>query len=112
VAGSPAGAIAWPEIRRYWNQTGSKGSGSSYEVPSRQRTPEGILIQRRQVFVETLRDDASLFKSISNLTFQDERVACFENAARHLRPGGRFVIETNVTCLRQVPPGSPTVPFA
>jgi SAM-dependent methyltransferase len=37
-----------------------------------------------------------VFNTISNLTSQNEQVACFENAARHLRPGGRFVIETNV----------------
>ena len=32
-----------------------------------------------------------VFNTITNLTSQDEQVACFENAARHLRPGGRFV---------------------
>jgi len=37
-----------------------------------------------------------VFNTIQNLTTQDEQVACFENAARHLRPGGRFVIETSV----------------
>ena len=43
-----------------------------------------------------------VFNTIMNLTTQDEQVACFENAARHLRPGGRFVIETIVPSLRQV----------
>lgn len=33
-----------------------------------------------------------VFNSISNLRTQAEQVACFRNAARHLRPGGRFVI--------------------
>ena len=47
-----------------------------------------------------------------NLTSQDEQVACFENAARHLRPGGRFVIENSVPSLRQLPPGNSGVPFA
>ena len=53
-----------------------------------------------------------VFNTITNLTSQDEQVACFENAARHLRSGGRFVIETNVPALRRLPPGSPGVPFA
>jgi SAM-dependent methyltransferase len=53
-----------------------------------------------------------VFNTITNLTSQDEQVACFENAARHLRPGGRFVIETGVPGLRQLPPGSMGVPFA
>jgi SAM-dependent methyltransferase len=53
-----------------------------------------------------------VFNTIMNLTTQDEQVACFENAARHLRPGGRFVIETIVPGLRRLPPGNSGVPFA
>jgi SAM-dependent methyltransferase len=53
-----------------------------------------------------------VFNTISNLTTQDEQVACFENAARHLRPGGRFVIENGVPDLRRLPPGNAAVPFA
>jgi SAM-dependent methyltransferase len=34
-----------------------------------------------------------VFNTISNLLTQDAQVECFRNAARHLRPGGRFVIE-------------------
>jgi SAM-dependent methyltransferase len=34
-----------------------------------------------------------VFNTIMNLTTQDEQVACFQNAAAHLEPGGRFVIE-------------------
>jgi SAM-dependent methyltransferase len=52
-----------------------------------------------------------VFNTIDNLTSQDEQVECFENAARHLRPGGRFVIENNVPALRRLPPGNPGVPF-
>ncbi len=53
-----------------------------------------------------------VFDTITNLTSQDEQVACFENAARHLRPGGRFVIENGVPGLRRLPPGNAGVPFA
>jgi SAM-dependent methyltransferase len=53
-----------------------------------------------------------VFNTISNLTAQDEQVACFQNAARHLRPGGRFVIENGVPGLRRLPPGNAGVPFA
>jgi SAM-dependent methyltransferase len=53
-----------------------------------------------------------VFNTITNLTTQDEQVACFENAARHLRPGGRFVIETSVPGLRQLPRGNSGVAFA
>jgi SAM-dependent methyltransferase len=43
--------------------------------------------------------------AISNLLTQGEQVACFRNAARHLVPGGRFVIELWVPELRKLPPG-------
>ncbi len=46
-----------------------------------------------------------VFNTISNLLTQEEQVACFRNAARHLAPGGRFVIELWVPELRRLPPG-------
>jgi hypothetical protein len=42
---------------------------------------------------------------------QDEQVQCFRNAARHLRPGGRFVIELWVPELRKLTPGQQAVVF-
>lgn len=50
-----------------------------------------------------------VFNTISNLLTQAEQVACFRNAARHLEPGGRFVIELWVPELRKLPPGQPGV---
>jgi SAM-dependent methyltransferase len=46
-----------------------------------------------------------VFNTIANLLTQAEQVACFRNAARHLVPGGRFVIELWVPELRRLPPG-------
>ena len=46
-----------------------------------------------------------VFNTITNLTTQEEQVACFRNAAAHLEPGGHFVIEVFVPELRRVPPG-------
>ena len=46
-----------------------------------------------------------VFNTISNLQTQAEQVACFRNAARHLVPGGRFVIELWVPELRRLPLG-------
>ena len=48
-----------------------------------------------------------VFNTISNLLTQQEQVACFRNAARHLGAGGRFVIELWVPELRRLPPGVP-----
>ncbi|QRP43176.1 class I SAM-dependent methyltransferase [Amycolatopsis sp. FDAARGOS 1241] len=46
-----------------------------------------------------------VYNTISNLLTQAEQVECFRNAARHLTPGGRFVIELGVPELRVLPPG-------
>ena len=53
-----------------------------------------------------------VFNTISNLLTQDEQVECFRNAARHLVPGGRFVIELGVPGLRLLPPGQTAAAFA
>ncbi len=49
--------------------------------------------------------------TIMNLTPQEEQVACFENVARHLEPGGCFVIEVIVPALQRLPRGERFVPF-
>jgi SAM-dependent methyltransferase len=49
--------------------------------------------------------------TIMNLTTQDEQVACFQNAAAHLEPGGCFVIEVLVPGLRRLPSGERFQPF-
>jgi len=52
-----------------------------------------------------------VWNGISNLRTQEEQVACFRNAARHLAAGGRFVVELFVPPLRLFPPGQLAVPF-
>jgi SAM-dependent methyltransferase len=37
-----------------------------------------------------------VYNTIGNLLTQDDQVACFQNAARHLHPGGVFVLECRV----------------
>jgi SAM-dependent methyltransferase len=46
-----------------------------------------------------------VFNTINNLTTREAQVACFRNVARHLAPGGRFVIEVGVPGLRRLPAG-------
>jgi SAM-dependent methyltransferase len=53
-----------------------------------------------------------VWNSISNLRTQQEQVQCFRNAARHLSPGGRFVIELWVPPVRRLPPGQLAAPMA
>jgi SAM-dependent methyltransferase len=52
-----------------------------------------------------------VYNTISNLLTQAEQVSCFRNAARHLVPGGRFVIELGVPELRKLPPGQQATVF-
>jgi SAM-dependent methyltransferase len=52
-----------------------------------------------------------VWNSLGNLGTQAEQVACFANAARHLRPGGHFVIELWIPGIRRLPPGQTAVPF-
>jgi hypothetical protein len=52
-----------------------------------------------------------VYNTITNLLTQESQVACFENAAAHLEPGGCFVVETFVPSLRRLPVGDRFVPF-
>ena len=52
-----------------------------------------------------------VFNTIGNLTSQDAQVACFQNVAAHLEPGGRFVIEVGVPQLQRLPPAETVRPF-
>jgi len=53
-----------------------------------------------------------VFNGISNVLTQERQIAVFENAARHLVPGGRFLIELWVPDLRTLPPGRTGSVFA
>ena len=46
-----------------------------------------------------------VYNTIMNVTTQDGQVAVFRNAAEHLEPGGRFVIEVMIPQLQRLPPG-------
>lgn len=52
-----------------------------------------------------------VWNSIGNVRTQDEQAAVFANAARHLAPGGRFVLELWIPPIRRLPPGQLAAPF-
>ena len=52
-----------------------------------------------------------VFNTIGNPRTPAEQVECFRNAARHLPPGGRFVVEVGVPPVRQLVPGQTAVAF-
>lgn len=49
--------------------------------------------------------------TITNLTTQEEQIRAFRNAAVHLQPGGRFLVENYVPNLQRLPPGETTSVF-
>jgi SAM-dependent methyltransferase len=53
-----------------------------------------------------------VWNGLSNLRTQAEQVQCFRNAAHHLRPGGRFVVELWVPPIQRLTPGESVVPMS
>jgi SAM-dependent methyltransferase len=110
------GRVALPLARRGLDVTGIELSADM--LAELRRAPGSDLIHAIEGDMATTRVEGEfslvylVFNTITNLTTQDEQVACFENAARHLAPGGRFVIENGVPALRRLPPGAVGVPFA
>lgn len=76
---------------------------------------ERISLAHGDMTTTTVCSDATLvylvFNTITNLRTQEQQVACFRNAAAHLAPGGRFVIENNVPLLHRLAPGETIRPF-
>jgi len=52
-----------------------------------------------------------VWNSIMNLRSQEAQVACVRNAAAHLEPGGRFVVEIMVPELQRLPAGETFLAF-
>lgn len=52
-----------------------------------------------------------VFNTINNLESLEAQMDCFANAARHLEPGGAFVVEVGVPQLQRLPEGERYVPF-
>lgn len=52
-----------------------------------------------------------VWNGLGNVRTQAEQVQVFRNAARHLEPGGRFVIELWIPGIRRMPPGQTAAPF-
>ncbi len=110
------GRIALPLI-----EAGVRVSGielSSAMVEELRKKPGGADIEVALGDMTTTQIDGAfslvmlVFNTISNLTAQDAQVACFENAAAHLRPGGRFVVENQVPPLQRLPFGETLLAFA
>jgi len=78
-------------------------------VAELRRKTEGIPVEIGDMTTTRVEGTFSLvyivFNSIFNLRTQDAQVACFENAAAHLEPGGAFVVELMVPEVQRLPRG-------
>jgi SAM-dependent methyltransferase len=107
--GIGTGRVAVPLVQRGVPVSGIDLSRAM--VAKLREKPEGESIDVTIGDIATTRVDGSfslvyvVFNTFENLTTQEAQVACFQNAAAHLRPGGSFVIELAVPGLRRLPPG-------
>jgi SAM-dependent methyltransferase len=72
------------------------GRSAAQEAERRRDTSPQSAITRRRRSTGTFSLVYLVFNSINNQTTQEAQVASFENAAAHLEPGGRFVVEVGV----------------
>lgn len=109
------GRVAIPLHERGLTVAGVDASTSMLEVLRAKPAATGIAVTVGDMTTTTVPGEFDLvyvvYNSISCLLTQAEQVACFRNAARHLRPGGRFVVELWVPDLRRFPPGAVAQPF-
>jgi SAM-dependent methyltransferase len=107
------GRVAIPLVERGVPVTGIELSQPMVDQLHRKRSDIPVVVG--DMATTTVPGEFSLvylvWNSIGNLRTQEEQVACFRNAARHLAPGGRFVIELGVPSIRRFPPGQAAVPF-
>ena len=81
----------------------------------KKQAAEGIAVTIGDMTTTRVCDDATVvylvFNTIQNLRTQRLQTACFRNAAAHLAPGGRFVIENMMPRLERLSAGERFVPF-
>jgi SAM-dependent methyltransferase len=109
------GRIAVPLAERGASVAGVDFSEAMLDELRAKPGADRIDVAHGDMTTTVLGDDFTLvylvFNTIMNLRTQDDQVACFENAARHLRPGGRFVVECMVPELSMLAPGERYRPF-
>jgi len=107
------GRVAIPLVERGVSVSGIELSQPMVDQLHRKRTDIPVVVG--DMATSSVPGQFSLvylaWNSIGNLRTQGEQVACFRNAARHLAPGGRFVIELWIPGIRRCPPGQTAVPF-
>jgi SAM-dependent methyltransferase len=113
--GIGTGRVALPLSQRGLVVSGIDISSDMLDQLHRKPGSEAIVTMVGDFATATMPETFALvyivYNTIANLTTQAEQVACIHNAARHLDPGGRLVIELWVPDLRRFPPGLLALPF-
>jgi SAM-dependent methyltransferase len=107
------GRVALPLAARGIPVSGIEYSAAMIAVMTQKPGAGGIHVVEGDMATTRLPGTFSLvylvFNTIGNLTTQDAQVACFQNAAAHLAPGGSFLIEMSVPPLHRLAPGARTI---
>ena len=107
--GIGTGRVALPLAQRGISVTGIELSNAM--VAKMREKPGGDAINVTIGDISSATVDGSfalvyvVWNTIANLTTQEGQVACFRNAAAHLEPGGRFVVELLVPPLQRLSVG-------
>jgi SAM-dependent methyltransferase len=109
------GRVAIPLTERGLRVAGIELSGPMVDQLHRKVSPATVPVTVGDMATASVPGEFALvylvWNSIGNVRTQDEQVEVFRNAARHLAPGGRFVIELGVPPVRRLPPGQLAAPF-
>jgi SAM-dependent methyltransferase len=109
------GRVALPLVRAGLTVSGVDSSPAMVDVLGRKPGSDAIEVAIGDMTTTRVPGEFDLvylvFNGITNLLTQAEQVACFRNAARHLRPAGHFVIEVFVPDLQRLPAGETTRAF-
>jgi SAM-dependent methyltransferase len=108
--GIGTGRLALPLVARGVTVAGIDGSADMVEVLRAKPGGERIPVTIGDFATATVDGEFALVVLSTNTIYalpsQDAQVACFRNAAAHLRPGGRFVVEAWVPDLTAFTSGS------
>ena len=107
--GVGTGRIALPLARQDVSVHGIDMSRAMVERLGQKQEGEGVEVTIGDFSTTVVEGTFSLvylvFNTIMNLTTMASQVACFRNAAAHLKPGGHFVIEVMVPQLQRLAKG-------
>ena len=109
------GRLALPLVRAGVTVKGIDFSAPMVAELGKKQGAEAIAVTIGDMTETRVCDDATLvylvFNTIQNLRSQRLQTACFRNAAEHLAPGGRFVIENMLPRLDRLPHGESILHF-